>query len=149
MVRTTKTCSPFIKSRLFFKIFFLIMWLLYEEIYCISEFCMAHFSYNTSHMKDAVATRQVCFFCRETFTAAHFLVECSVTANSSFRECLTKEEHSFHPSIQAQRILSKLKIPRSLEISSWCILKRPPKVACNNPQHGLIKYSVANLWTYN
>ena len=30
------------------------MWLLYEEIYCISEFCMAHFSYNTSHMQDAV-----------------------------------------------------------------------------------------------
>ena len=91
------------------------------------------------------STRQVCFFCRETFTAAHFLVECPVSANSSFRECLTEEEHSFHPSIQAQRILSKLINPRSLEIFSRCILKRPPKVACNNPQHGLIKYSGQHL----
>jgi len=91
------------------------------------------------------STRHVCFFCRETFTAAHFLVECPVSANSSFRECLTEEEHSFHTSIQAQRNLSKLKIPRTMEIFSRCILKRPPKVACNNPQHGLIKYSGQHL----
>ena len=85
-------------------------------------------------------TRKVCFFCKEYFTSAHYLVECPVTASPSFQEILTEDEHSFQPLVQAQKILSKLHIPRALEIFSKYIVKRPPKISCSNPQHGILRY---------
>jgi ribonuclease HI len=85
-------------------------------------------------------TRKVCFFCKEHFTSAHYLVECPVTASPSFREFLTEDEHSFQPIVQAQKILSKLHFPRAMEIFSKHIIKRPPKISCSNPQHGILRY---------